>query len=73
MDTVKRKIEWNESWDYRAHEHYWWTQRDAKGVCFDIRKRNDKFYLFACDELSGVHDTIDDAMNAAAEKWASFN
>lgn len=70
---MAREIKWNESWDYYAHERYWWTQRDSRGVCFEIRKRNDKFNLCSSAERIGVYGTIDDAMKAAADKWVFFD
>ena len=39
-----------ETFDLKTRKNYWWTQRDKKGRCAEIRQ-NDKwtFDLFICD------------------------
>jgi hypothetical protein len=39
------KIAIYETYDYRSKSLYWWTGRDAKTNCFEIRQSGDKYKL----------------------------
>ena len=67
----KTKIYWYQTWDARNHEHFWWTQRDENGVCFEIRKKSDGFWLYKCEKFISKHGALQSAMDEAAAQWAS--
>lgn len=62
-------MKWYETWDYKTCKPYWWTQRDQRGICFEIRKNNDKLDLFIGEHEKFIskHDTLQSAMDAAKE------
>ena len=66
----KRKqgdLRWYETMDERTHSRYWWTQRDKKGVCFEIKQRFAMFKLYRCDTFVGNFFSLQSAMNAVSE------
>ena len=61
-------VKWYRTWDARTHTHYWWTQRDENGVCYEIRPAygGTDFVLYKCDaKIKNVFNTLQSAMDAA--------
>lgn len=64
------KIKWYQNRDLRTGEYVYWTQRDANGVCFEIRVSCNKpcrFYI--CEEFKGNYEKIDEAQKIAESMW----
>ncbi len=59
-------MKWYKNWDYKTHNYFWWTQRDQRGICFEIRKDNINFNLYVCEEFKSSYVSLQAAMNAAA-------
>lgn len=67
-----------ETFDIVNQERYWWTQRDKKGRCYEIREKyyiNDEFVkksvfcLYCCDKFVGYYLSIFEAERAIHELW----
>ena len=62
-------MKWYETWDYKTRKTYWWTQRDKRGICFEIRKNGEYLDLFLGEHEKFIsrHSTLQDAMDSAKE------
>lgn len=59
-------LNWYKTWDYETRRNYWWTQRDAKGRCAEIRKNdNGNFDLLICNTYKSTHNEPQEAINEA--------
>lgn len=60
-------MKWYENWDYENHEPYWWSTRDKRGICFEIRKKGEYLDLFLGEHEKFIsrHSTLQEAMDAA--------
>lgn len=60
-------MKWYEYKDRRTQQDVWWTQRDANGVCWEIRHAQGSsfFKLYRCGSYVSSWETLDDAMKAA--------
>lgn len=60
-------MKWYQTWDYKTRKPFWWTQRDERGVCFEIRKNGEHLDLFLGEHEKRIsrHNTLQEAMNAA--------
>lgn len=55
-----------ETYDYKSKKKYWWTQRDTKGRCAEIRRNdNGKFDLLICEIYKSTHNTLQEAITEA--------
>ena len=60
-------MKWHETYNPNTGARYWWTQRDSRGVCFEIRQIGKRFDLYTCDAFTRSFETLQAAMDAAAE------
>lgn len=62
-------MKWYEYRNMETKEMIWWTQRDANGICWEVRRSqgSDDFRLYRCEDHIGNYHNITDAMNAAQE------
>lgn len=60
-------MKWYEYTDQKNKQKVWWTQRDAKGVCWEIRHDlfSSVFKLYRCGLRVSEWGTLDNAMQAA--------
>lgn len=60
-------MKWYEYKDRRTLQDVWWTQRDANGVCWEVRHDpgSSTFKLYRCDSYVSSHGTLAEAMAAA--------
>lgn len=60
-------MKWYEYRDRRTQQDVWWTQRDANGVCWEIRREpySTAFKLYRCGDFVSPWGTLDEAMKAA--------
>lgn len=67
------KIKWYYNRDIHTGEHVYWTQRDAKGVCFEIRisSCNKPARLYVCEEFQGKYSEISNAQKVAENMWTA--
>lgn len=58
---------WYETWDNNERRPYWWSTRDERGKCFEIRKSGGlhKLYKGERETYLSSHSTLQDAMDAA--------
>lgn len=60
-------MKWYETYNPFTGTRKWWTQRDSRGVCFEIRQIGKRFDLYTCDAFTRSFETLQAAMDAAAE------
>jgi hypothetical protein len=60
-------MKWYETFDYNTRKTYWWTQRNEKGICYEIRKENDSFVLYEGEHeiVLSKHRTLQAAIDVA--------
>ena len=60
-------MKWYEYRDRHTQQYVWWTQRDANGVCWEVRHEpgSSTFRLYRCDSYVSCHGTLTEAMEAA--------
>lgn len=60
-------VKWYDYKDRRNKQDVWWTQRDANGVCWEIRHEpySSTFKLYRCGSYVSSWGTLDEAMKAA--------
>lgn len=64
------KIKWYCNRDFKTGEYVYWTQRDAKGVCFEIRTSYGKpCRLYVCEEFHGQFAELSVAQKIAENMW----
>lgn len=64
-----RKIKWYEAYNINTKKHYYWTQRDNNGVCFEIRINKDSVSLYICDNFYNKYKTVGEAQKVAHNMW----
>ena len=59
-------MKWYEYRNMETKEMVWWTQRDANGICWEVRRSqgSDDFRLYKCEDHIKNYHNITDAMNA---------
>ena len=70
---MKYDIYWHQYRHEETKEHIWWTERDRKTNCFEIRKPNgeNKFSLFVNDMFRKNYNDLIPAMKAAEALWSN--
>lgn len=75
-------LKWYENRNPQTGEHFWWTQRDKDGNCFEIQELpiSKRLRLLVNDQKRSDYDTLSEAQNAArviaaelAQKRASLD
>ena len=66
------KMKLYETYDYKTKKKYWWTQRDKKNNCFEIRKLdNSKFILLINEIETETFNTFNEAEQKIKEMWVA--